>query len=24
VPKQLDKKLIELSQDSIDSNFPWS
>ena len=24
VPNQLDKKLIELSQDSIDSNFPWS
>ena len=24
VPKQLDKKLIELSQDSVDSNFPWS
>lgn len=24
IPKQLDKKLIELSQDSIDSNFPWS
>jgi hypothetical protein len=23
-PMQLDKKLIELSQDSIDSNFPWS
>ena len=24
IPKQLDKKLIELSQDSVDSNFPWS
>jgi hypothetical protein len=24
VPSQLDKKLIELSQDSVDSNFPWS
>ena len=24
VPHQLDKKLIELQQDSIDSNFPWS
>lgn len=24
VPNQLDKKLIELSQDSVDSNFPWS
>ena len=24
VPHQLDKKLIELLQDSIDSNFPWS
>jgi hypothetical protein len=23
-PEQLDKKLIELSQDSVDSNFPWS
>lgn len=23
-PNQLDKKLIELLQDSIDSNFPWS
>ena len=23
-PRQLDKKLIELSQDSIESNFPWS
>jgi hypothetical protein len=24
MPSQLDKKLIELSQDSVDSNFPWS
>ena len=24
MPRQLDKKLIELSQDSVDSNFPWS
>lgn len=24
IPRQLDKKLIELSQDSVDSNFPWS
>ena len=24
VPKQLDEKLIQLSQDSVDSNFPWS
>ena len=24
IPKELDKKLIELSQDSVDSNFPWS
>ena len=24
IPNQLDKKLIELLQDSIDSNFPWS
>lgn len=24
VPRQLDKKLIELSQDLVDSNFPWS
>ena len=24
VPSQLDKKLIELSQDSVASNFPWS
>ena len=23
-PERLDKKLIELSQDSVDSNFPWS
>lgn len=22
--QQLDKKLIQLSQDSVDSNFPWS
>lgn len=24
VPLELDKKLIQLSQDSVDSNFPWS
>jgi hypothetical protein len=24
IPSQLDKKLIELLQDSVDSNFPWS
>jgi len=24
IPKQLDEKLIQLSQDSVDSNFPWS
>lgn len=24
VPKRLDEKLIELSQDLVDSNFPWS
>mgnify|MGYP003691509025 FL=1 len=24
MPSQLDKKLIGLSQDSVDSNFPWS
>ena len=24
IPTQLDKKLIRLSQDSVDSNFPWS
>tara|TARA_R110001599_G_scaffold60184_1_gene167303 strand:+ start:136 stop:450 length:315 start_codon:yes stop_codon:yes gene_type:complete len=24
IPKELDKKLIELSQDTVDSNFPWS
>jgi len=24
VPNKLDKKLIKLSQDSVDSNFPWS
>jgi hypothetical protein len=24
MPSQLDKKLIELSQDSVDSNFTWS
>lgn len=23
-PADLDKKLIELSQDTVDSNFPWS
>jgi hypothetical protein len=23
-PERLDKKLIELSQDLVDSNFPWS
>lgn len=24
IPKRLDKKLIQLSQDSVESNFPWS
>ena len=24
IPKQLDEKLIQLSQDSVESNFPWS
>lgn len=24
IPTQLDRKLIQLSQDSVDSNFPWS
>ena len=24
IPEQLDKKLIELSRELVDSNFPWS